>query len=111
MGHVLTRLMEQMHEVPRCFGSRRGDEANLAPLTRRVRCNDLLEPADKSVVLRPLLAMLLPLRFYNEFCQCLDCRRVYCRQLVRRTVNPPHKNRPKTARSHFAFGRKADNPE
>ena len=49
--------------------------ANLAPFSRCLRCNALLEPADKQKIIHQLEPLTKV--YYNEFRRCPECSQVY----------------------------------
>lgn len=61
----------QVREVLQRFGL----DGALAPLTRCLRCNEVLRPVDKADVARRLLPRTK--RYYEEFWACPRCGRVY----------------------------------
>ncbi len=67
---------EQTREVLRRFGLKRGGP-ELAPFSRCLHCNGLLEEVKKSEVLAPLAAEPLTLRYYDHFRRCPSCQRIY----------------------------------
>jgi hypothetical protein len=66
---------EQTLEVLQRFHLR--EAGALAPHTRCLRCNALLEPVPKSEVLSALAGEPLTLRYYEDFRRCAGCGRIY----------------------------------
>ena len=67
---------EQTAEVLRRFGSLYSPSA-VAPFTRCLECNGLLESVPKEKVLERLAGEPLTLRYYDVYRQCATCRRIY----------------------------------
>jgi len=67
---------QQTREVLFRFGLG-ADSGHLAPYTRCLRCNALLQPVSKSAVVDLLSDEPLTLRYYHEFRRCTGCGRVY----------------------------------
>jgi uncharacterized protein len=67
---------EQTREVLRRFGLT-SDPGHLAPYTRCLRCNAMLQPVSKSAVLDLLSDEPLTLRYYHKFRRCTGCGRIY----------------------------------
>lgn len=68
----------QTREVLRRFDLHRCPSA-LAPWSRCLRCNGILQTVPKRDVLDPLADEPLTLRFFNEFRRCVDCGQIYWR--------------------------------
>jgi uncharacterized protein with PIN domain len=66
-----TRPVAQLHEVVKLFGL----TGQLAPFTRCLECNTLLQPVAKEEVLHRLEP--LTKRYYTSFSLCRDCDRIY----------------------------------
>ena len=65
---------EQAQEVLRRFSP-----MQLSPWSRCLRCNGILQSADKAEVMSKLAAEPRTLRYYHEFYRCPDCGRIYWR--------------------------------
>jgi uncharacterized protein with PIN domain len=69
---------DQAREVLRRFSlTDEHERLSLAPYSRCLHCNALLQAVPKSEVLAPLQNEPLSLRYYEEFHRCTGCGRIY----------------------------------